>query len=356
MNKILRLLVVQRISLSHDQLMSRSIAARFGPLLNHMKRHRMIEWEEILEGDIGVAQLKRFDVVLFNKHTSNHALVIMRIANDLGLQTIYDLDDWILDLPTYSVTNLNDDALENIITMIREATIATVSNRFLQEKLQRIRSTVDIIYNGFDHEAISAPPDSWKETNQQKIIFSNTDGLKLVKFKHNFIDMLSVFMSSHPEVTLDFWGDPFPEMNHIPRVVPRGFMENTQYKLAIRDEGYLFAIVPLGGKEDPETFVFNSCKSPIKYIDYGSLGIPGIYSESPVYMAEVKHKVTGYLVPNETQAWDVAMNDLYENASLRHSFRHCAYEDTLSRFNIHTSSLSFLSILTRRFNSKQRCK
>ena len=345
MKKTIRLLVVQRISLSHDLLLSRSISARFLPLLCYMKRHNLIEWEEIPEHDVSIGELRRFDAVLFNKHSSTRALDIMETANDLGMRTIYDLDDWIMDLPSYSVTNLNDDLLANIFKMIKESTIVTVSNSFLKEKLKRTGASTKILPNGFDHELFESRSGIWKESNPPKILFSNTDGIKLVRFKQDFISVVSGFMMNHPDVILEFWGDPFPEMGLIPNLIPRGFLENTQYKLSIRDAGYLFAIIPLGGEEDPDSLFFNKCKTPIKYIDYGSLGIPGIYSKSPVYEEVVTHRETGYLIPNERFAWCEAMNELYNDPSQRNLLRTNAYADTIGRFNISSCADIFHKIL-----------
>ncbi|WP_321901363.1 glycosyltransferase [Paraburkholderia tropica] len=341
-----RVLVVQRISLSHDRLMSRSIAARFGPLLGYMANEGMIEWEEIVEGEITVGHLRRFDAVLFNKHTSPRALDVMRMANDLGLRTIYDLDDWIIDLPMYSVTDLNEDLLANITWLLRNATIATVSNETLRHKLQRIRPTVSIIPNGFDHHAIPSSPEQWHEAQPPKILFSNTDGIKLVHFRKTFFNVLMDFMDRHKEVSLEFWGDGFPEMSRIPRLVSKGFLENSAYKRAIRDAGYLYSIVPLGGREDPEALFFNSCKSCIKYIDYGSLGIPAIYSRSPVYEEAITHGETGYLVSNTADEWAQAMETMYQDAALRQKMKREAFDDVHRRYTLAQPAETLISLLT----------
>ncbi|KVH47209.1 glycosyltransferase family protein [Burkholderia diffusa] len=347
MSRIPRLLVVQRISLSHDKLMSRSIAARFGPLLTYMANSGLIEWEEIVESDVTISQLRRFDAVLFNKHTSVRAVDIMKMANDLGLKTIYDMDDWIIDLPMYSVTDLSDDLLANIMWMVRHASVATVSNRVLQERLKRIRSTVVVIPNGFDHHLFEQHDASWHEARPPRILFSNTDGIKLVHFKKGFLRVVSEFMERHPEAELDFWGDRFPEMSRIPRLRANGFLDNVAYKQAIRDAGYLFAIVPLGGREDPDALFFNSCKSCIKYIDYGSLGIPGIYSRTPVYEDAITHRRTALLVDNNVDEWQNALEEMYRDAALRSTLRQNAHEDTRARFGLDRPAQTFMELLTR---------
>jgi hypothetical protein len=166
--KIPRLLVVQRRSMTDGRMKSRTIGARFAPLLSYMQRHQ-----------------------LFNKHVSNMSLKIMRMANELGLHTIYDLDDWLLDLPSWSVLEMNEDVLYNVLAMIRESSAATASNQLLQERMRKVRrSDVLIIPNGFDHQAFDLSPELWTEKQPPKIIFSNLDGVKLVNFRKDFFATL----------------------------------------------------------------------------------------------------------------------------------------------------------------------
>jgi hypothetical protein len=258
----------------------------------------------------------------------------MRMANEFGKKTIYDLDDWILDLPQYSVTNLTEDTLANIISMLREATHVTVSNMLLAEKLKVIRRDTHLILNGFDHEEMEYQPKNWHEVQPPKILLSNTDSLKLVNFRKEFIESIRCFLEKHKNLTLEFWGDDFPEMNSITQLKPMGFRPNYEYKIAIRDAGYLFAIVPLGGVEDPDTLLFNSCKSCIKYIDFGSLGIPAIYSLTPVYSSVVRHRQTGLLAANNAENWQQQMQEMYSNQALRQRIRINSYCDVRARFNL----------------------
>lgn len=108
----------------------------------------------------------------------------------------------------------------------------------------------------------------------------------------------------------------------------------------------MFSVVPLGGREDKDALFFNSCKSCIKYIDYGSLGIPGIYSRSPVYEEAVVDRVTGLLVNNVEDEWASAMQELYERAELRDGLRQHAHEDTRNRFGLAEPAQTFLNLLT----------
>ncbi|NMM02214.1 glycosyltransferase [Paraburkholderia sp. RP-4-7] len=332
--------------MTDGRMKSRTIGARFAPLLSYMQRHQLIEWEQISEEEVGISHLHRFDVVLFNKHVSNLSLKIMRMANELGLHTIYDLDDWLLDLPSWSVLEMNEDVLYNVLAMIREASAATASNQLLQERMRRVRrSDVLTIPNGFDHQAFDLSPELWTEKQPPKIIFSNLDGIKLVKFRKEFFSTLCDFLKRNESLSIDFWGDPFPELNSIPRVTHRGSRGNLEYKKAIRDEGYIFAIVPLGAEEDPDTLFFNSCKSPIKYADYGSLGIPAIYSNCPTYRENVKHRLTGYIASNTVDSWQQALEEMLRDSELRQTIRVNSYADVLERFSVQRISSMFLKAL-----------
>jgi glycosyltransferase involved in cell wall biosynthesis len=71
------------------------------------------------------------------------------------------------------------------------------------------------------------------------------------------------------------------------------------------------AIAPL---EDTR---FNRAKSDIKFLDYSALGIPGIYSQVPIYTETVSHLETGYLAENTPEAWEQALEKLLAEKGLR---------------------------------------
>jgi glycosyltransferase involved in cell wall biosynthesis len=70
------------------------------------------------------------------------------------------------------------------------------------------------------------------------------------------------------------------------------------------------AIAPLA--ESP----FTLCKSDMKFLDYSALGVAGIYSRVPAYEATVNHLETGYLVENDSNAWEAAIEQLLEDDTL----------------------------------------
>lgn len=71
-----------------------------------------------------------------------------------------------------------------------------------------------------------------------------------------------------------------------------------------------------------------------KYLEYGSLGVAGIYSDVPPHADVVRAGATGLVCPNEPEAWRDALTRLVSEASLRQRIGHSAYLDVEARFAV----------------------
>lgn len=92
------------------------------------------------------------------------------------------------------------------------------------------------------------------------------------------------------------------------------------------------AIAPL------EENTFTRCKSDIKFLDYGIVGIPGIFSRGPVYGRTVRHMETGYLADNNTQSWTEGLELLLTDDALRLGMAKRARAYTLAERTLRTSA------------------
>lgn len=61
---------------------------------------------------------------------------------------------------------------------------------------------------------------------------------------------------------------------------------------------------------------FNACKSPLKWTEFGALGIPSICTDAPPYSDAVRHGKDGWLVPDDEEAWYLAFKKFYEDREL----------------------------------------
>ena len=75
---------------------------------------------------------------------------------------------------------------------------------------------------------------------------------------------------------------------------------------------------------------FNRCKSDLKFLEYGALGLPGIYSDVVPYKHAVRHEETGLLTENTTDAWCAAILRLADDVALRESIAGAAKDHVLT--------------------------
>ena len=78
---------------------------------------------------------------------------------------------------------------------------------------------------------------------------------------------------------------------------------------------------------------FHQSKYWNKYLEYGSLGIPGIYSERSPNAEVVKAGRTGLIVSNQPEAWQSAIETLITNDALREEIGCAAALDVEERFS-----------------------
>jgi GT2 family glycosyltransferase/ADP-heptose:LPS heptosyltransferase len=77
---------------------------------------------------------------------------------------------------------------------------------------------------------------------------------------------------------------------------------------------------------------FNRAKSPIKYLEFGISGIPGIYSQLEPYHQVVKPQETGIVVSDNTKDWVDAMSRLIEDDNYRQSIAQNAKQDVQNNY------------------------
>jgi glycosyltransferase involved in cell wall biosynthesis len=70
---------------------------------------------------------------------------------------------------------------------------------------------------------------------------------------------------------------------------------------------------------------FNRSKSDIKFLDYSALGLPGVYSDVPVF-ASCVDGITGLKTPNTVDGWCEALARLCADVELRMSLARAAQE------------------------------
>ena len=79
--------------------------------------------------------------------------------------------------------------------------------------------------------------------------------------------------------------------------------------------------------------VFHQRKYWNKYLEYGSLGLAGIYTNIPPNGEVVRDGSTGLLCANEPEKWHASLRSLVDDPERRRKIGHAAYLDVESRFS-----------------------
>ena len=341
----MNILVVQRQSLVARVDFSLSVYARVIEAMDWLQDHCGVKYAVCGEASPHLFSMLRWaDAVIFSKHFSPQAQKIAAAARVHGCVTLLDIDDWIFAFPAYSGGVQKGTAhLENIRAMLDAVDHVTVPNEFLHEKVAKIRPDVVLMPNGIYVERYPKP--CMMESSLPRIVFTNADSLKIQTFRHEFLQALNDFSSNYPEVIFDYFGDASPELLDLELMFFSNRIPYNDFIHCLSKGGYIMAVTPLGGEEDPDSYFFNRCKNPFKYLNYGVAGIPCIYSNVKIYRDCVRHGETGILVENTYAAWTEALESLYSDRLARLAIRENAYRNVCEHHHIRQAAELLLKIL-----------
>jgi glycosyltransferase involved in cell wall biosynthesis len=99
------------------------------------------------------------------------------------------------------------------------------------------------------------------------------------------------------------------------------------------------AIAPLGESK------FENAKTNLKFREYGAMGIPAVYSETPLFAACVEHGKNGLLAASNPASWCEAISSLVESSTLRASIREAARADVREKHHQATVASQFGHLL-----------
>ena len=342
--KGLRVLVLGRDSLVAPGVESLSVSARISEIMDYLEYSLNVDYIYVSEEDPCVNNAVIWsNVIILNKHRSAKSFQLVKFASSLFKGLIYDLDDWIFSFPSYSAGSI---IVQNYsLDIISYCDYVTVSNMELIKILPKFIPNANLVYmpNGmwieryeeYYNNKLKSP-----SSLSNKILFTNADFLKVENSKDDILTALNVFFLRHPDLVLDFFGDPFPEMFSLPFLHFTSRTPYQTYMQTIMRSNYLFAISPLGASEDIDSLEFNRCKNPFKYINYSVARIPGIYSSADIYINCVQNGITGLLVENNYHDWLNAMELYLDDSNLRNRVIDASYQHV--KYNFHISKSAFI--------------
>ncbi len=252
--------------------------------------------------------------------TTSDAEQLVEEVRQAGARLVFAIDDNLIDHP-----GVGTEQKAVVELLARESDGVIVSTGPLRDRFLSLNETVELVPNAVDERlfrrALRRRPPKGRDPSVHVIGYMGTfthDGdlrmiapaLRAAWKKHRSRIELHVVGAIGSATTYEALGD-------IPvRVVPLR-PKDMEYPRFVRwmvaNMHFDIGIAPL------EDSAFTRCKSDMKYLDYGALGIPGIFSRVPAYEHTVQHLRTGYLAENNAQAWEEGLNRLLDDSQLRQS-------------------------------------
>jgi len=248
----------------------------------------------------------------FPRHKAKYDSVV-NWANKNKKPVVYEIDDLLLEIPKiHPEYKYYAGCAKDIIKAIKSAAGVVCSTVELSDYLRRYNNNVWVIPNYIPERMWEFPKPLAREKSRE-IVIGYMGGMTHGPDLELITPCLQRILRDYKErVTMRFWG-----------FVPRDLEDHPNvecFKQLLPD---YTAFVPYFQKQSADIFVsplrqnvFNTCKSPIKYLEYSAKGIPGVYSRIAPYENTITHGYNGFLAASEAE-WESLLRELITNESLR---------------------------------------
>lgn len=295
----------------------------------------------------------KLDVVIIQRDVLNIELakILIKKCQQSGIFIIYEIDDDLLNIdPTHPEFDYYKTVRKTVEYIIKNANVCTVSTEQLKEKISDLNKTIYVIPNRLIDDW-NVHSSTQKQSNIIKIGYmgTTTHSNDIDLIKKAIINVKNYFKKKNMNIVFELIGGTDNNLSFANKIeIPKG---RTRYPVFVKwlksIANWNIAVAPL-----EDTFINNS-KSELKYLEYSSLGIPGIYSNIGPYKSKITDGYNGLLVNNTSTDWENKIIKLIENKKLQKNIINNSKKDleenyllkfsvkqwkqilNLSKFNIH---------------------
>jgi glycosyltransferase involved in cell wall biosynthesis len=265
-------------------------------------------WHVDCKGATMISDLYGMNVMVFQRAHSPGLLAKMLQAKSMGIKTVYDIDDDLLNIPpefdrVYQFYS-RPDVRETIEAFLQGVDGITVSTRRLAEAIagRTPRTPKFVVKNALDTEFWEGPyfdrPGhdgvviGWMASGSH-VIDAPIVAPAVVRLMEKYPEVRCHLIGwvGWKELGLDKFGD---------RVRCDEWQEITRLPWVMND--FDIGIAPLADND------FNACKSNLKALQYWGVGAAVVASDSEPYRGTIEHGVTGYLA--EPVGWEAYLEEL----------------------------------------------
>jgi processive 1,2-diacylglycerol beta-glucosyltransferase len=271
-------------------------------------------------GEVHLERVNDGDIVVIQRDFSgdlNAFEKIIALAHSQMKPVVMDMDDLLFELPENHpdrISNYYSDALLSMLQAIMEVDLITVATPALRNYLLDYNKNIKVFPNYLNDNLWSLKEPAKNELNSKTITIGYMGGHTHKPDLLVVYPVLESLLRKYPQkIKFHFWGIEPPiglgEFSQVDWCPPPSYTY-VDFASYFQTQTADIMIAPLADS------LFNSCKSPIKYLEYSALGVPGVYSKISPYEIIVKDGVDGLLASTSLE-WEEALSKLIEDQDLR---------------------------------------
>lgn len=240
---------------------------------------------------------------------------VMALALAANKKVIYEIDDLLFEMPEDHVSYQN--YLGSLLSMMQAAMQAdgvVTSTPMLRDYFTEYNPNTCYTPNLLDDTLWPLQPNKELAHKEGPVVIGYMGGQTHLTDLEMIAPALVPIVENYGDrVQIRFWGGPspaslagYPQVEHIPINV----LNYPEFSTYFCQQSCDIFIAPL-----QDTY-FNRCKSPIKYLEYGSMGIPGVFSCIRPYMDIIQPGINGFMA-STIDEWYLHLSHLIQDADLR---------------------------------------
>jgi len=281
----------------------------------------------IVKSDILKSDFAWADVMIFQRQMSESVLAKMEMAKKLGIKTIYDIDDMLLEIPE-SMGEVHDafskPEIKRVITLFLQNVdlVITASMELAKAVRRRCETPICVLKNGVCVE-------DWTDAPHVD------DGKTTIGWMGSRSHIYDVAVVS--EALRRVMQDTDAHLKLIGWVASEEFDWLGEFEGRVHEEGwveintlpFIMADIDIGIAPMQDT-PFNRCKSSVKWMQHSAMGIPTVASDIPPYTDDIAHAKTGMLATTEEE-WYNCLKALVLDDGLRNTIGKNALLDVMHK-------------------------
>lgn len=297
--------------------------------LNYIATMGKVDFKFQVSNEVTIDDINQTDVLICIRGGYQKDLDIVNECKKRNKYIIYFLDDDLLNIPryvdNYSYYLIVINTLKEIIQL---SNCLWVANENLKNNYKNLCHNV--VVTNPPALLLDCKTSITQKCRNEKIVIGFSGSTDHGKMLDKILDEpIRIILNKYKDkVTFEFMGaKPLLIEKYKLIYVPCQF-DFQKYKNIFTSRDWDIAVAPT------ENTGFNACKSYIKFLDYGSIGVPGIYSNSEPYTRVVVNGENGILTDNTIEEWVNALSYLIENENIRNHIRQKAYNQLKNEFNL----------------------